>query len=166
MTPWGLIILASLLLISVGILLISLAVKKLVDYVVDDLGPIIKEKLKMINPEALNNFLDKVSKFIDVFSSILAGAFAPLIVIGTIIKNAIGPLAPLIKTIAETLAKILVPVVKAIGEVVMILMKPILLLLKMVALAIQKLLMVMMPIFQAVLDLIVNIYKFVIKPLY
>ena len=166
LSPWGLIILASLLLISVGILLISLAVKKLVDYVVDDLGPIIKEKLKMINPEALNNFLDKVSKFIDVFSSILAGAFAPLIVIGTIIKNAIGPLAPLIKTIAETLAKILVPVVKAIGEVVMILMKPILLLLKMVALAIQKLLMVMMPIFQAVLDLIVNIYKFVIKPLY
>jgi hypothetical protein len=46
MTPWGLIILASLLLISVGILLISLAVNKLVNYIVDDLGSIIKEKLK------------------------------------------------------------------------------------------------------------------------
>lgn len=35
-----------LLLISAGILLISLAVKKLADFVVDDLGPIIKEKLQ------------------------------------------------------------------------------------------------------------------------
>lgn len=155
MSPWGLIILASLLLISIGILLISLAVKKLVDYIVDDLGPIIKEKLKMINPEALNNFLDKVSKFIDVFSSILAGAFAPLIAIGTIIKNAIGPIGKVVAKIAEVLGKILVPVIEAIGEVIMILMKPILLLLKVVALAIQKILMVMMPIIEAVLNLIV-----------
>lgn len=165
LSPWGLIILASLLLISIGILLISLAVKKLVDYIVDDLGPIIKEKLKMINPEALNNFLDKVSKFIDVFSSILAGAFAPLIAIGTIIKNAIGPIGKVIAKIAEVLGKILVPVIEAIGEVIMILMKPILLLLKVVALAIQKILMVMMPIIEAVLNLIVQIYKYVIAPL-
>lgn len=165
LSPWGLIILASLLLISIGILLISLAVKKLVDYIVDDLGPIIKEKLKMINPETLNRFIEKVTKFIDVFTSILAGAFAPIIAIGTIIKNIIEPIGKLIKKIAEVLVKVLMPVIEFIGEILRIILVPIMKIIKIIVLAIAKILEALMPIIQMIVDIIVGVVKQILVPI-
>lgn len=82
----------ALLLISAGILLISLAVKKLVDYVVDDLGPIIKEKLQQIDAETLNHVLRSGADFLDNFNRIMTALFAPVIAIGEIIKRTIEPI--------------------------------------------------------------------------
>lgn len=64
LNPVVLVVVASIALISVGVLLISMAVKKLTDFVVDDLGPVIKEKLQAIDAEALSRLVDNVSGFI------------------------------------------------------------------------------------------------------
>ena len=156
MSPWGLIILASLLLISVGILLISLAVKKLVDYIVDDLGPIIKEKLKMINPETLNRFVEKVTNFIDVFTSIIAGIFAPVIAIGKLVMAIIKPLSAVVGAIARVLAKILVPIIETIGSVIMTMIKPILEVIKGIVLIIINTFLVVWRLLLPVINFILN----------
>jgi len=166
MNPIGLIILASLLLISIGILLISLAVKKLVDFIVDDLGPIIKEKLKMIDPETLNRFVEKVTNFIDVFTSIVAGIFAPVIAIGKLIMAIINPVAKVVGKIAEVLAKVLMPVIEFIGKMLSLLLVPIMGIIKIVIVAIAKLIQtVILPI----IETLVNIFSIVwsiVKPIW
>ena len=166
LTPWGLIILASILLISIGILLISMAVKKLVNYVVDDLGPIIKEKLQAINPQTLNNFVDKVSDFINTFTNILNGVFAPIILIGTAIKAIVEPMKEVVSEIAKAAASVLIPVIQGIAEILKLVVKPILFVLKNVIVGISQILVALVPVINIIVDTIVGLITNLIKPIF
>lgn len=75
--------------IGLGIGLIGLAVNKLVDWVVDDVGPEIQRWLRVCTPETINNVMNAAANFMNTFSAMMAGLFAPIIAIGTLIMAAI-----------------------------------------------------------------------------
>ncbi len=170
MTPWGIIILASLLLISIGILLISMAVKKLVDYVVDDLGEIIKEKLKAIDPKAIERFMDGVSNFINTFANIIGGIFYPLQLIGIAIKNIAEPVGKIIGKIASVIADVLMPIIDYIGQTLKAIIVPILesikLLITGIMTAISKIVAVVVPVIVFIFNMIALIFENILKPIW
>lgn len=157
-----LVIIGIVLLIAVGILLISLAVKKLTDFVVDDLGPIIKEKLKLINAEALNKLVENVAGFIGTFTNILNGAFAPIIAIGAAIKACVDPLAKIVGSIANNIAKFVIPVLDLCGdflkEVVGIIRKIVMPIIKMIS----RVIGILMKVIGKIWDVLASIFETVI----
>lgn len=104
--------------IGLGIFLISLAVKKLVDYVVDDLGPIIKHWMETLTPETVNSLVKSATNFMNTFSAVVAGLFAPLIAFGTLIMSAIEPIGDFVKRLLSSVVDHLMPIIDKILDVV------------------------------------------------
>ena len=115
---WGTGIGILLIGIGIGIGLIGLAVKKLVDWVVDDVGPHIEHWLEVCTPETVNNVMNAAANFINTFSALMCGLFAPIIALGTAIMAAIKPIGEFIGELLTSVKNHLMPIIDAVFDVI------------------------------------------------
>lgn len=100
--------------IGAGLFLIGLAIFKLVDFVVDEIGPKIKEWMDVVTPDTVNNVLNSAANFMNTFSALMAALFAPLIAVGTVIMAAIEPIGRFIKEVLSSAVDHIVPIIDTI----------------------------------------------------
>ena len=104
--------------IGLGIALIAMAVKKVVDFLVDDLGPTIKGWLEKISPETIERGLNTLIDIGNIITSVVSALFAPLIVIGTVIKAALEPIADFVKRVLQSFVDHVMPIIDKIFEII------------------------------------------------
>ena len=104
--------------IGLGIALIALAVKKVVDYLIDDIGPIVKGWLEKIKPETIERGMNLLIDIGNIITSVVSALFAPLIVMGTVIKAALDPIADFVKRVLQSFVDHVMPIIDKVFDII------------------------------------------------
>ena len=104
--------------IGLGIALMALAVKKVVDYLIDDIGPLVKGWLEKIKPETIERGMNLLIDIGNIITSVVSALFAPLIVWGTVIKAALDPIADFVKRVLQSFVDHVMPIIDKIFDII------------------------------------------------
>ena len=120
--------------LGIGIGLIAFAIKKVTDYLVDDIGPIIKGWLEKLKPETIERGVNMIIGLGESLTSMLNAIIAPIKVvldglaealkpvmefINTVLKSFIDNVTPIITTIFDIIGGFILTILKAIEPAIM-----------------------------------------------